>query len=495
MILAIDMGTSSTRTVIYDLKGQVRAMAQRPLEQQFPFPGWVEQSPEEIWQKTVHCIQEVIDALPGSIETMKACAITNQRESIIAWHKESGAPLSPAILWLDRRTELLCEKFQDKQQLITNKTGLIVNPYFSATKCQWLFNNNPEVQEAMKAGKLCLSTIDSFLMWRLSKGRDFVTDVTNASRTMLYNINENNWDEELLELFAIPNQVLPKVKPSCGYFTEIDKAYFGKAIPITGVAGDQQAATIGQICFKPGMIKATFGTGGFLLMNTGSKKVTSSHQLLSTICYQVGNKLTYGLEGSIFTAGNAVRWLRDSLGIIKQSSDTEMLASKLASNGGVYLVPAFTGLGAPFWHSNVKASFLGMQLGTTKAELVRATLESICYQTKALLAPFQKDSGHAVKLLRVDGGMVVNNWFLQYLADSCEVVVERPKTAETSAWGIAMLAALGAGLFSSIADIESHYQIERIFSPHDNLNKVKTEYTNWLEAVRISSRFVPEMAE
>ncbi|MBA3535346.1 MAG: glycerol kinase GlpK [Tatlockia sp.] len=481
-LLAIDQGTSSTRAMLYTAFGELVTASQYPLRQFYKKPGWVEHDPEEIWKKTLKTMQEVLKGV--DIKQVIACGITNQRETTLIWDKQTGKCLAPAIVWQDRRTQAYCESLADKRDLIQKKTGLLPDPYFSASKLRWLLKNIPEAQELADKKQLAFGTVDSFLLWRLTAGKAHLTDVSNASRTLLFNIYEQCWDKELLELFEIPASVLPEVCASDAHFGIIDNQELNLKIPITAVAGDQQAALIGQRCFKDGMVKATFGTGGFLLMNTGSKPVISSHKLLTTILYRIKGQTNYGLEGSLYQAGTTVRWLRDELKLIDASSDTEQLARTLKTNEGVYLVPSFTGLGAPHWFGSSGAAITGLSLTSNKAHFARAALESVCYQTREILTCMREDSGIDISLLRVDGGMAVNQWFLQFLSSQCGLIVQRPADIETTAQGIAMLAAIGCGLVDSLDSLQKTWICQQEFQPEKN-DYIESEYQGWQRALRM----------
>lgn len=481
LFMAIDQGTSSTRVVLFNQQGQLVDSRQSQLNQSYPQSGWVEQDPEQLWQKTYYCIQQL--AINAN-EPIVASGITNQRETIIAWDKNTGECLYPAIVWQDRRTANLCSQLSDYNDLVTDKTGLLLDPYFSATKIKWLLDEIPRARQLADQQQLAVGTVDSFLIWRLTKGQHFYTDVTNASRTMLFNIDTLEWDEELLKLFDIPHDILPQVKSSCDDFGVITVDNVPGEIPICAVAGDQQAASIGQACFVPGMLKSTFGTGCFLMLNTGEQRVKSRNKLLTTIAYGVGNEVSYSLEGSIFNAGTVVKWLRDGLGLINHADETENLAASLSNNEGVYLVPAFTGLGAPHWQPQAKAMIAGLQRNTTKAHFVRAALESVCYQTQDILNCMREDSALELDCLRVDGGMAVNNWLLQYLADITSIEVQRPKQIETTALGVALLAAVGCKKANSIeAASKQFWQLDRRYQPNMPTDIAENLYQGWLNAV------------
>lgn len=480
-VLAIDQGTSSTRAMIYTIQGEMVNVSQYPLTQFYPNKGWVEHDPEEIWQKTLLAMRDVIAKVDKS--RVLCCGITNQRETTLIWDKKTGECLAPAIVWQDRRTEDYCQSISDHSRDIQLKTGLVIDPYFSASKLHWLLENNQRARDLAVRGDLAFGTIDSFLIWRMTSGAHHSTDVTNASRTMLYNIHEQQWDSELLDLFGVPSSVLPHVLSSDGDFGCIDRKHLGIEIPITGVAGDQQAALIGQGCFKHGMIKATFGTGGFLLLNTGSQTVMSGHKLLTTIAYKIKNQIAYGLEGSIYHAGTTVKWLRDEMKLISSSSETEILAQSLESNDGVYLVSSFTGLGSPHWLSVPGACIIGLSRSTSRAHFARAALEGVCYQTREILSCMREDTQSSVSLMRVDGGMAANLWFLQFLADQCQLTTQKPKDIETTARGAAILAALGVGLYDSLDSMHQIWDVERKFEPVRAPEQTEQAYRGWVRAL------------
>ena len=480
-LLAIDQGTSSTRAILYTLSGLVVSTSQYELTQYYPYFGWVEHDPEEIWQKTLAAIRDVVVKI--DVRHVIACGLTNQRETTLIWDKQTGHCLAPAIVWQDRRTQDFCLSLLPHAEMLKAKTGLLPDPYFSASKLHWLLNHVPNASELLDQERLAFGTIDSFLIWRLTGGRSHLTDVTNASRTLLFNIHSQDWDEELLQLFAVPKSLLPTVCASDAHFGVINPDLLGAAIPITGVAGDQQAALIGLGCLSDGMVKATFGTGGFLLLNTGSNPVVSKHNLLTTIAYRIQGKTVYGLEGSLYQAGTTVKWLRDELQLIDVASDTEGLARGLTSNEGVYLVPSFTGLGAPHWISTPGAAIIGLSRTGNRAHIARAALESVCYQTLDVLSCMREDSGLALPLLRVDGGMAVNQWFLQYLASLCGLVVQRSHNLETTALGAAMLAAIGCGAVDSLESLQENWVCEKEFVAEGNSAVMASYYQGWQRAL------------
>ncbi len=482
LILAIDQGTTSTRAIVYGIDGTPIVTAQREFRQIFPRDGWVEHDPEEIWSTTLEVCRE---ALNGRAREVIAIGLTNQRETTVVWDRKTHAPLGHAIVWQDRRTADACEalKVAGKEPLVTERTGLLLDPYFSATKLRWILDHEDGARARAEAGELAFGTTDCFLLWRLTQGRVHATDATNASRTMLYNIHTGRWDDELLELFDIPAAVLPEVHDCAHEFGETEAGLFGSPIPIRGIAGDQQAAAIGQACFAPGMIKSTYGTGCFVLLNTGERPVRSKHRLLTTIAHRIEGRTTYALEGSIFVAGAAVQWLRDGLHVIESARDTEALARGLESNRGVYLVPAFTGLGAPHWDPRARGALLGLTRDTGVAELARAALESVCYQTLDLVNAMGRDGAITPDTLRVDGGMVANDWLMQFLADVLGFAVERPVITETTALGAAYLAGLSAGAFDSLEDLARRWRREARFEPRLEAAEHEHLVAGWARAV------------
>ncbi len=482
LILAIDQGTTSTRAIVYGIDGTPVVTAQREFRQIFPRDGWVEHDPEEIWSTTLEVCRE---ALNGRAREVIAIGLTNQRETTVVWDRKTHAPLGHAIVWQDRRTADACEalKVAGKEPLVTERTGLLLDPYFSATKLRWILDHEDGARARAEAGELAFGTTDCFLLWRLTQGRVHATDATNASRTMLYNIHTGRWDDELLELFDIPAAVLPEVHDCAHEFGETEAGLFGSPIPIRGIAGDQQAAAIGQACFAPGMIKSTYGTGCFVLLNTGERPVRSKHRLLTTIAHRIEGRTTYALEGSIFVAGAAVQWLRDGLHVIESARDTEALARGLESNRGVYLVPAFTGLGAPHWDPRARGALLGLTRDTGVAELARAALESVCYQTLDLVNAMGRDGAITPDTLRVDGGMVANDWLMQFLADVLGFAVERPVITETTALGAAYLAGLSAGAFDSLEDLARRWRREARFEPRLEAAEHEHLVAGWARAV------------
>ena len=484
-IISIDQGTTSSRAILFDLKGKPVFTAQTEFTQHFPNDGWVEHNPEEIWKTTLKVLRQVISKskkLKGKVLTI---GITNQRETTILWDKASGKAVYNAIVWQDRRASEYCKKLikQRKETIIYNKTGLLIDAYFSATKIKWIIENVPKARELIRKKRLLFGTVDSFLLWKLTNGADHATDATNASRTMLFNISTNKWDDQILKMLKIPKQILPTVKDCAADFGHTDPSLTGKSYPITGIVGDQQSATIGQCCFEPGSLKSTYGTGAFVLLNTGSKKVYSKNRLLTTIGYRINGKTTYALEGSIFIAGAGVQWLRDKIKFIKKAADTEKIVKSLSSNSGVYLVPAFTGLGAPYWNVNARGLLSGLTRDTGPKEIVRATIESVAYQTYDLFEAMKND-GLRPKLIKVDGGMVKNNWFSQFLSDIINTKVLRPKVDETTALGAAFMAGLQIGVYKSLKDISKNWQVDKSFNPKIKSHTRKKLLKGWSNAIR-----------
>ena len=480
-ILAIDQGTTSSRAIIFDEHAATRTVAQAEFTQHFPADGWVEHDPEEIWATTVAVCKQ---ALAETGTTPAAIGITNQRETTVVWDRTTGEALHAAIVWQDRRTSAHCERLraQGHEATVTARTGLLLDPYFSATKVAWILDNVSGARDRANRGELAFGTIDTFLIWRLTGGRVHATDATNASRTMLFDIHAQRWDEELLRIFDVPASVLPDVRDSAGDFGTSDADTIGVALPICGVAGDQQAALVGQACFAPGMVKSTYGTGCFAIMNTGATVARSQNRLLSTVAYRLNGETTYGLEGSIFIAGAAVQWLRDGIQLIGSAAETESLAAS-AGEDGVFLVPAFTGLGAPYWDPHARGALTGLTRDTGIAQIVRATLDSVGLQTNDLVAAMAADRGAPLDSVRVDGGMVANNWFLNRLADIIGVPVARPKCIETTALGAAYLAGLQAGVFSGLDDIASRWELDQGFAPSMHGEQRETMLSGWQRAV------------
>lgn len=485
-LLSIDQGTTSSRAIVFDQQGKRCAVHQLPIQQFFPHDGWVEHNPEEIWKSTLHCCQEVIPKAGIDASQIAALGISNQRETTILWDKNTGKPIANAIVWQDRRTAEFCQTLAEDTaivEMIRAKTGLLLDPYFCATKIAWLLDNMPDMRAFAESGALLFGTVDTYLLWHLTRGRVHATDATNAARTLLFNIHTQQWDEELLSLFNIPRHILPEVKDSNAHFGVTDASLFGEDIPITGIAGDQQAATVGQLCFKEGMIKSTYGTGCFVVLNTGSKAVLSHQHLLTTIAYRINDQVTYALEGSIFVAGAAIQWLRDGLHLFEKAVETEALAESVSTTSGVYMVPAFTGLAAPYWDPNARGAILGLTRDTGIADIVRAALEAVCYQTHDLIAALKEDYSGPLSTLRVDGGMIANNWLMQFLSDVLGLPVERPQCVETSALGAAYLAGLGVGLYKSLDDIAAHWQTDAVCQPQLSAAERDQLLSGWHDAV------------
>lgn len=483
-LLVVDQGTTSTRAILFDQFGQTVAKSQQALRQHFPGNGWVEHDPEEIWQAVLNTCKNVIGQSAIAIKDILAIGITNQRETTIVWHRKSGMPIYNAIVWQDRRTTDICQKIieEGKEAIVSNKTGLLIDPYFSASKIGWILDHVPGARDMATRGELLFGTVDSFLLWRFSQGEVHATDATNASRTSIFNIRTQQWDSELLDIFNVPQNILPQVMDCAEDFAVTE--LLGGKIPIAAMMGDQQAALFGQACFTEGSMKCTYGTGAFLLMNTGDKLVQSKHHLLSTIAYRLHGKITYALEGSIFAAGSILQWLRDQLHLLVVTSDSAAMASSVPDNGGVYFIPAFTGLGAPYWKPNIRASIPGITRDTTAAHIVRAGLEAIVYQTYDLILAMVKDGATMPKVLKMDGGMAANDWLMQFLADIFNGIVERPVIIETTALGTAYLAAMQQGLYNSLDEIASMRKIEKNFFPNLEIKKREMWYQGWRDAIR-----------
>jgi glycerol kinase len=479
MILAIDQGTTSSRAIRFAPDGTILAVAQQEFPQLYPANGWVEHDPEAIWASTLETARQAMD------DGVTAVGITNQRETILIWDRTTGAPLHNAIVWQDRRTADLClaMKSDGMEPDVQARTGLLLDPYFSGSKLKWLLDTVPTARALAERGQLAAGTIDSFLLWRLTGGRVHATDVTNAGRTMLFNIHAMDWDEDLLKLFAIPRGILPEVHANTHLFGETDPALFGRAIPIAGMAGDQQSALIGQACFKPGMVKSTYGTGCFMLVNTGSEARTSTNRLLTTPAYRIGQETAYAIEGSIFVAGAAIKWLRDKVGLIHASEDSEAMARAANPDHGVTIVPAFVGLGAPWWEPEARGLITGLTLDTTAADLVRATLEAIAFQTRDLAEAMTRDGAPAPAAIRIDGGMSQNGWFAQFLADTLGTPVERPASHETTALGAAALAGITTGVFADAQDFAARWQAQDRFTPAMDEALRARLYAQWGKAV------------
>lgn len=484
-LLSIDAGTTSARCIIFDRQGSLCAMAQRALHMAYPHDGWVEQDAQEIWEAQLAVCQEAIDKLGIQPQQIAAIGITNQRETTIVWDKRTGKPIAPAIVWQCRRTASMAEDLRARglEPYIRKTTGLLVDAYFSATKISWILEHVTDARQRAKRGELLFGTVDSWLIWNLTGGKRHVTDVTNAARTMLFDIHRRAWDAAICRELDIPMQLLPEVVPSSGVLGETEPQLFGTSIPIAGVAGDQQSALFGQTCFEPGNAKNTYGTGCFLLMNTGDKPVESHNGLLTTIAWEIDGKTTYALEGSVFVAGAAIQWLRDEMGLVKQSVDTEVLAQSVRDTGGVYFVPAFTGLGAPYWDPYARGMLIGLTRGTSRAQVVRAVLESLAYQTADVLRAMQQDAGIALQTLRADGGASANSFLMQFQSDICHVPVTRPACVETTAMGAAFLAGLAVGFWTDLSDIRRTVTAECTFQPKmDSAQRMK-KLAGWEKAV------------
>jgi glycerol kinase len=487
LILAIDQGTTSSRAIVFDGGYHIIGLGQQEFTQHYPRSGWVEHDAEEIWQTTLASIRAALKQANVEAGDIAAIGITNQRETTVIWNRETGEPVHKAIVWQDRRTAAACAKLREAGhgERVSAKTGLLLDPYFSATKIGWLLDNVEGARALAEQGKLAFGTVDSWLIWKLTGGKRHVTDSTNASRTMLFNIHEQAWDDELLELFGVPASMLPEVLDSDGEFGACDVELLGAELPIRGVAGDQQAATIGQACFRPGMVKSTYGTGCFMVLNTGSKPVASENRLLTTIAYRFGGRTAYALEGSIFVAGAAVQWLRDGLGIIESASQSGELAAAADPEQAVYLVPAFTGLGAPHWDADARGAIFGLTRGTGPKELARAALESVCHQTADLLGAMADDYGDGeLPVLRVDGGMVASDWTMQRLADLLDAPVDRPKVLETTALGAAWLAGQAVGVWPDAEGFAKTWKLDRRFEPKMADAERESSRKGWADAVR-----------
>lgn len=484
-ILAIDQGTTSSRTLIFDPRGKIQAMAQQEFSQSYPKDGWVEHDPEQIWQSVVDTMQEAVDKAGIPVKNIRSIGITNQRETTIIWDKNTGKPVYPAIVWQDRRTSEYCRQQTRDQALvdyISQTTGLLLDPYFSATKIKWILDNVDGARTRADAGDLLFGTVDTFLIWRLTEGKSHLTDATNASRTMLFDIHRQQWDQHLLKTFDIPAHMLPEVTDCAADFGVIKNSILNQEIPVQGVAGDQQAALIGQACFEKGMAKSTYGTGCFMILNTGAKPMLSKNRLLTTVGYRLNNQVTYALEGSIFMAGATVQWLRDGLKFINDAAESEALAEKSSKDNGVFLVPAFTGLGAPYWDPDARGAILGLTRDTGISEIVAAGLQSVCYQTKDLQKAMESDGARPVAL-RVDGGMADNDWVMHFLADILGAEVQRPYITETTAVGAAFLAGLQAGIYSDLHQLSECWQCEQVFVPRLSKDERDGAYRRWQEAV------------
>lgn len=484
-VLALDQGTTSSRAIVFDHNGSIVATAQKEFKQYYPKPGWVEHDPEEIWSTQAGVAVEAITKAGAENNGIKGIGITNQRETTVVWNRKTGKPVFNAIVWQDRRTAEYCDQLKKEghAEAIRKKTGLIIDAYFSATKIRWILDNVKGARDLAAKGELAFGTIDTWLIWNLSKGKLHITDVSNASRTMLFNINELRWDKDLLKLFNIPESMLPEVKASSEVYGHT-QGHFSSPIPIAGIAGDQQAALFGQMCKNPGMVKNTYGTGCFMMMNIGSKPIESKSNLLTTIGWKIGNETVYALEGSIFIAGAVVQWLRDGIGLIKKSSDVEKLAGEVSDSDGVYFVPAFAGLGAPHWDQHARGTLVGMTRGTSASHIARASLDSIAYQTYDVLKAMESDSGIEIRELRVDGGATVNNILMQFQSDILQSKVVRPQITETTALGAAYLAGLATGYWKSMDEISSQWQIDKTFSPGISSGERNNLLQGWNRAIK-----------
>lgn len=484
-ILALDQGTTSSRAILFNKKGEIHSVAQQEFAQYYPKPGWVEHDPLEIWSKQAGVAAEATTKKGLNGKNIAAIGITNQRETVVVWNRHTGHPVYNAIVWQDKRTSDYCDqlKADGKEKMIQEKTGLVIDSYFSATKVKWILDNVEGAREKANAGDLIMGTIDSWLIWNFTKGELHITDVTNASRTMLFNIHTLDWDDELLELFNIPKSVLPAVKDSSEVYGHTKTTIFASKVPIAGIAGDQMAALFGQMCTKKGMVKSTYGTGCFMLMNVGEKPIISKNKLLTTVAWRINGKTNYALEGSIFIGGAVVQWLRDGLGLIRRSSDVEYVANSVESSEGVYFIPAFAGIGAPYWDQNAKGSIFGITRGTTDAHIARASLEAIAYQTMDILKAMQADSEIDIEELRVDGGATVNNMLMQFQCDVLNTTTIRPKVTETTALGAAYLAGLAVGFWENMEEIQSIWKEDIKFQPTENQNQIQEGIKGWYRAI------------
>lgn len=493
-VMAIDQGTTSSRAILFDKAGKIVEVAQREFKQHYPKPGWVEHDANEIWISILGVIAEVLNGKNISPKEIASVGITNQRETTVVWDKNTGKPIYNALCWQSRQTMDICDDLNAKGygQMASDKTGLLIDAYFSGTKVKWLLDNVEGAREKAEKGDLLFGTMDTWVIWKLSGGKAHVTDYSNASRTLMYNIHELKWDDELLEMLDVPKSMLPEVRPSSEVYAHtIDYHFFGEEVPIAGAAGDQQSALFGQACFEKGMAKNTYGTGSFMLMNTGSEGIKSENGLLTTLAWGVDGKVEYALEGSLFVTGAAVQWLRDSLKIVKKASETEELAKKLDSNDGVYVVPAFVGLGTPYWDSNVRGAVFGLTRGSGREQFSRAVLESIAYQTADVLNTMNKDSGIELKALRVDGGAVANDFLMQFQSDILNVPVERPVVQETTALGAAYLAGLAVGFWKDKEEIAKQWAIDKTFEPKMGKEERETLYHGWKTAIEATMAFKP----
>ena len=484
-ILAVDQGTTSSRAIVFDKKGSIISVAQKEFTQYFPKPGWVEHDPTEIWSVQTGVITEALSKKGIHLKDIEAIGITNQRETVVVWDKESGEPVYNAIVWQDKRTADYCEllKKQGKSKLIRQKTGLVIDSYFSGTKVKWILDNVEGARKKADAGKLLLGTIDSWLVWKFTQGKKHITDVSNASRTLFFNIEDMEWDKDLLELLTIPENMLPEVRESSEVYGYTHSEIFGMEVPIAGIAGDQQSALFGQMCIRPGMVKNTYGTGCFMLMNIGEKPIISKHNLLTTVGWKINNKINYAFEGSIFIGGAVVQWLRDSLKLIRHSAEVEKLANEISNSEGVYFVPAFAGLGAPHWNQSARGTIFGLTRGSTDSHIARAAIESIAYQTMDILKAMEADTKIAIKELRVDGGATVNDTLMQFQSDILNTITIRPKIVETTAMGAAFLAGLAVGYWNSIEEIQQLWQVGKTFHPTSERESIENGIEGWHKAV------------
>ncbi|MEI2469239.1 glycerol kinase GlpK [Peribacillus frigoritolerans] len=491
-ILSLDQGTTSSRAILFNEKGEIVHSSQKEFTQHFPKPGWVEHNANEIWGSILAVIAGVLSESSVKPEQIAGIGITNQRETAVVWDKETGTPVYNAIVWQSRQTSEICDDLKEKglNDLFRDKTGLLIDAYFSGTKVKWILDNVEGARQKADEGKLLFGTIDTWLIWKLSGGKAHVTDYSNASRTLMYNIHELKWDEELLEILTVPKSMLPEVRPSSEeYARTIEYHFFGQSIPIAGAAGDQQAALFGQACFNEGMAKNTYGTGCFMLMNTGTKAVSSEHGLLTTLAWGLNGKVEYALEGSIFVAGSAIQWLRDGLRMLHDAKDSEDYAKRVESTDGVYVVPAFVGLGTPYWDSEVRGAVFGLTRGTSKEHFIRATLESLAYQTKDVLDAMEADSGIELQTLRVDGGAVKNDFLMQFQGDLLRVPVERPTINETTALGAAYLAGLAVGYWKDQEEISRQWAVDKTFEPSMEEQESEKLYEGWKKAVHAAMAF------
>jgi len=493
-ILSFDQGTTSSRAIIFDRKGAIIATAQKEFTQFFPQPGWVEHDASEIWSTQLGVATEAVLKAGLTVNDIAAIGITNQRETTVVWDRDTSLPVCPAIVWQDRRTASYCDQLKKEgwAEKIQAKTGLVTDAYFSGTKVKWILDNVEGARDKAQKGELCFGTIDSWLLWKLTNGKVHATDVSNASRTLLYNIHELKWDEELLSLFGIPENMLPEVRSSSEVYGHTDQILTAKSIPVSGIAGDQQSALFGQMCIQPGMVKNTYGTGCFMLMNTGTRPVSSRNNLLTTIAWKINGETHYALEGSVFIGGAVVQWLRDGLKLIQHSADVEALAAKVGNNGGVYLVPAFTGLGAPYWNQHARGTIVGITRGSSDAHIARAAVESIAFQSMDLLHSMQADAGIPIQEVRVDGGATVNNQLMQFQADILDTAVIRPLVTETTALGAAYLAGLAIGFWKDTSELMQYWQMDKQFTPAMEEKDRTDLQKNWKKAVRAAQAWTED---